>query len=365
MKLRNGLIFLMILVLTAAWLPASADSTDFPFLPGLNWDSSVSDVQSVVGTAPESDSQGIGNSGKMVYFKVKDPGLAPAPYELGVTLTAGDAMSMTIFLYDISSASDKDAVRGQIVDEAEKLYEGRGDVLFDSPESMKQALEEKMNTSDTILATALGGLEGAMKDMYGSTDEIVRTKAWLVNREYSAMVAYSTEGSRKDIVAVVMVHIERTLAMMMDAKLPAGRTGCFDLPAGLSWMCSRDALNAALTGAGLSCQFNENVCEVSGLTGPEGTEMATMYMFQGDGLMGAIYIPGMTYDSLEQLMLQEYGSKAEVDVESIKQQAQAVMGTPATRASVWITSDTLCYLFECNLTGVVMQVSVEMLMAQQ
>lgn len=365
MKLRNGLIFLMILVLTAAWLPASADSTDFPFLPGMNWESTVPEMEQAVGTAAESDSQDIGNSGKMVYFKVKDPGLAPAPYELGITLTADNVISMAIFLYDISSASDKDAVRGQITDETEKLYEDRGEVMFDSPEGMKQAFAGKTNTSDTILATALGGLEGATKDMYTDMDEIVRTKSWLVNREFSVMVAYSTEGTRKDVVAVVLVNISKTLAMMMDASLPTGRIGYFDLPAGLGWACSRDALTSVLSSAGYSYEFNNNMCQVTGMNGPTGNAMPAMYMFQGDELMGVIYIPSMSYANLEQIMTQEYGNKAAVDTESIKKQAEQLLGTPATQAGVWLTADTMCYLFECNMTGVVMQISVEMLMAQQ
>ena len=159
---------------------------------------------------------------------------------------------MLIFLYDVSSASDKDAARSQIVEEKEKLYKGRGDVMFDSSESMKQAFEGKMGTNDTILATALGGLEGSMKDMYEDMDEIVWSKGWLVNREYSAMAAYSTNGSRENTVLVVMVNIARTLSMMKDVSLPEDRTGCFDLPAGAAWMCSSDDVTAALNNAGLT-----------------------------------------------------------------------------------------------------------------
>ena len=364
MKLRNGLIFLMIVVLASVWLPASAETSDFPFLPGLNWSSTVQDVESAVGTPAEADSQNIGNSGRMIYFKVNNPGLAPAPYELGVTLTAGDVMSMAIFLYDVSSASDKDAVRGQILDETEKLYEGRGEVMFDTPENMKQAFEGKSDISDTILGTALGGLEGAIKDMYGSTDEIVRVKGWLVNREYSVLAAYSTEGSRKDVVAVIMVNIEPTLAMMMDASLPANRTGCLDLPAGASWMCSRETLAAALSNAGISYEADDSLYQVGSMNGPAGSPMAAMYIFQEDALMGALYIVSMTFDNLEQVMIQEYGSKAEVDTETIRQQIESFIGMPATRASVWITTDSLCYLFECTQGNIIMEVSTQLLMQQ-
>ena len=73
----------------------------------------------------------------------------------------------------------------------------------------------------------------------------------------------------------------------------------------------------------------------------------------------------MTFDELEQIMIQEYGSKAAVDTESIKQQVQSILGTSATQASVWITTDTLCYLFECAQGNLVMQVSTELLMKQQ
>ena len=73
----------------------------------------------------------------------------------------------------------------------------------------------------------------------------------------------------------------------------------------------------------------------------------------------------MTFDELEQIMIQEYGSKAAVDTESIKQQVQSILGTSATQASVWITTDTLFYLFECAQGNLVMQVSTELLMKQQ
>lgn len=375
MKVRNGLIFLMILVLTAVWLPAAAEeeSSVFPFLPGLNWDSSVSEVQSIVNAVPETGGD-IGNSGGMAYFVVKDPGLVPVPYELAMTTTAEDEISMLIFLYDVSSASDKDAARSQIVEEMEKLYEGRGNVMFDSPESMKQAFEGKQDNSDTVLATALGGLEGAMKNMYGDMGDIAWAKGWLVNREFDAMVAYSTEGTRENTVAVVILNIARMLAMMQDASLPENRTGCFDLPAGAAWMCSPDDLTAALNNAGLSYEVNNNMYQVQGMKGPSESQMAAMYMFQGNLLMGAVYIPfrtsgerniPMTFDELEQIMIREYGSKAAVDTESIKQQVQSILGTSATQASVWITTDTLCYLFECAQGNLVMQVSTELLMKQQ
>lgn len=279
MKVRNGLIFLMILVLTAVWLPAAAEeeSSVFPFLPGLNWDSSVSEVQSIVNAVPETGGD-IGNSGGMDCFVVKDPGLAPVPYELGMTTTAEDEISMLIFLYDVSSASDKDAARSQIVEEMEKLYEGRGNVMFDSPESMKQAFEGKQDNSDTVLATALGGLEGAMKNMYGDMGDIAWAKGWLVNREFDAMVAYSTEGTRENTVAVVILNIARMLAMMQDASLPENRTGCFDLPAGAAWMCSPDDLTAALNNAGLSYEINKNMYQVQGMKGPSESKMAAMYI---------------------------------------------------------------------------------------
>ena len=101
------------------------------------------------------------------------------------------------------------------------------------------------------------------------------------------------------------------------------------------------------------------------MKGPAGDEMKTMYMFQDGLLMGAVYIPFMSYDELEQVMIQEYGSKAAVDTESIKQQAQSILETPATQASVWITTDTLCYLFESPQANAVMQVSTELLLKQQ
>ena len=365
MKLRSGLIFLMILALAAAWLPASADTTDFPFLPGMSWNSTVSDVEQAVGTTPDSDSRDVGGSGKETFFKVNNPGLAPAPYELYILLTADGAVSMAVFLYDISSASDKDAVRGRIADEAEKLYGDRGDVLFDSPESMKEAFAGAETNDDPLRAGALGGLEDALREMYESNDEIVRTKGWLVNREYSAMVAWSTEGSWQNTVAVVVANLSRALSMMTDASLPADRTGCFDLPAGLSWACSRDTLTSVLTGAGLSCEFNDNLCRVTGLKGPAGEEMAVMYMFQGDELMSAVYIPDMTYDNLEQLMLREYGSKVTIDTESIRQQARSFLGTPATRADVWFVSDAAYYLLEGSGLSMVVQIGTEAMMAQQ
>ena len=362
MKLRNGLIFLMILVLTAVYLPASADTTDFPFLPGLNWNSSLEEVENAVGIRGETDNDTIGNSGRMVFFKPENTGLAPVPYELGMTTSARGAISMLIFLYDISACADKDAARGQIFDEIEKLYGERGSVMFDTPESMQQAFAGKSGMDDAMQATALGGLEGAVNDMYGGLNLIVRTKAWLVDRKYAAMAAYSTSGSKGNQVSVIMVNIEETLSMMMDESLPEDRTGCFDLPAGASWMCSTAELDAALTGAGLSYTVEGDIYQVALMSGPEGNWMSTLYMFNSGRLMGTVYILGMDFDSLEQIMVREYGNKTDIDTNDIKQQVQSLMGITATRASVWIGTEVLNYLFESAQGCFVMQISARMLM---
>ena len=366
MKLRNGLVFLMILALVSACLPASADNTDFPFLPGMSWSSTVKEVEGIIGSEGDESGETVGNSGRLVYFRPRDPGVAPVPYELALSLSSRGGISLVIFLYDISSAPDKNAARGQIVDEMEKLYGARGAVMFDSPETMQQAFAGKDSLQDVMMASALGGLDGAVRDMYGDLDLIVRTKAWIVDRKYAAMVAYSTAGDKSDRVAVVMVNVEETLSMMMDEELPTDRTGCFDLPAGASWACSAAELESALNRAGISYTVDGDLYQVSVMSGPEGTLMAAVFMLQEGRLMGAAYVlPLMGYDDLEQLMIREYGNKTMIDTEQIKQQNQTMMGIPATRVSVWIGTESLHYLCESSQSCFVMQLSTQMLMEQQ
>ena len=319
MKLRKSIAFLMILALLAACLPASAETTDvFPFLPGLSWNASVSDVESVTGVSGKESSDGIGNSGRMIYFEVNSPGLAPAPYELAMTLSSGGDLSMAIFLYDISSVADKDAARGQIVDEMSKLYGERSTLLFDSPESMQTAFDGATGMSDAMVSTALGGLSGAARNMFKDLSFVSEAKGWLVDRKYAAMVIYGTSGSMAGKVAVTLVDLEQTIFMMSDASLPEDRTGWLDLPAGAAWKCSRADLESALSRAGFEYADQEgNLYAYT--TGPSGALMMTLYLFDGnDQLMGTLHIAGLDYDTLEAAIVREFGNKATIDEEQIK-----------------------------------------------
>ena len=365
MKLRNGLILLLILALAAACLPASADNTDFPFLPGMGWSSSVADMESFIGVKAEDHNETLGNSGRIIYFKPKDSGLAPVPYQMGVSTSASGAITMVIFLYDLSSTADKNAARGQIVDEMEKLYSGRGLLLFDTPDGMQQAFASKADPeTDIMTATALGGLQGAISDMYGDMNLIALSKAWLVDRKYAAMVSYSTQGNQADKVAVLMLNVEQTISIMSNQNTPENRTGCFDLPAGVTWMSGTDALRTALTNAGITCSVDGDLCQTGLIDGPGGNSMTAIYMFKDDQLMGVAYMVFTNYDELEQIMIQEYGPCTDIDTEQIKEQVETILGVPATRTCVWIDMESMKYLIESTLGSFVLQVSTQMLMQQ-
>lgn len=365
MKLRKSIAFLMILALLAACLPASADTIDFPFLPGLSWNASVSDLENMTGVSGKESSDGIGNSGRMVFFEVKSPGLAPVPYELAVTLSSGGDLSMAIFLYDVSSAADKDTARGQIVDEMDKLYGERSTVLFDSPESMQTAFDGATGLSDAMASTALGGLSGAARNMFKDLSAVSVSKGWLVDRKYAAMVIYSTSGSMSGKVAVALVDLEQTITMMSDASLPEGRTGWLDLPAGLAWKCSRAELESALGQAGLEYADQEGNLYAY-MAGPTGSLMMTLYLFDGnDQLMGSLHIAGLDYDTLEAAIVREFGNKATIDEEQIKQQIQNSLGMSASRMCAWINTESLVYLFSTDNGTFIMQISTKMVMEQQ
>lgn len=365
MKLRNGLILLLILALVSAILPASAENTDFPFLPGMGWNSTVAEMENAVGVKAEDQNQTLGNSGRIIYFKPTDSGLAPVPYELAMTTSASNAITMVIFLYDLSATADKDAARGQIADEVDKLYGGRGTLLFDSPESMRQAFADKDGLTDLMMATSLGGLEGAVSDMYEDMDQVALAKGWLVDRKYAAMVSYSTKGSNADRVAVLMLNVEQTISIMSNQSAPESRTGCFDLPAGVTWMSGTDVLGAALTKAGITYSVDGDLYQTGLLDGPGGTSMTAIYMFENGRLMGMAYTIFAGYDELEQLMIREYGASTDVDTEQIKSQVESILGVPAIRACVWIDMESLKYLIESAQGCFVLQVSTQMLMEQQ
>lgn len=363
MKLRTGIIMLMILALMAACMPASAETTSFPFLPGLSWESTLDDVKAQLGPTLGGNDESIGNSGRMIFFSPILPGQSPVRYEFGLSLTSDNSVSMVLILYDLSSAPDKDAVRTQIMDEMERLYGKQGQVLFDTPESMKSAFAGIADNSDVLISTALGGMNGGLNNIYSNPDDITLAKSWMVDRKYAAMVVSSSTGTLSDKVLFMAMDIEKTLFMMADANLPENRTGWLDLPAGINWTCSMATLKETLSSNGIIAMEQDGQILAS-TTGPDGSMIMILYLIENDQLIGSLHILSMDYDQIERLVMQEYGSHADVNEEEIKQMIQSTMGIPATRTTVWITQESMVYLFSSGGGNFVLQISTQMAMAQ-
>ena len=347
MILRNGLIVLVILALTAAYLPASAETYDFPFLPGLTWNSTLEKLELATGTFSEDDSQAIGSSGRIFQLTPKNAGLAPCRYVITTALSATNELSMLIFIYDMSSfLTDKTSVRRQITEEMEKLYGGRGEVLFDTPENMKLAFANIPNEENVYKSSILGGYEGCIKDMFENLDDVAAAKGWLVDQKFGAMMIYGTEGKMSNMVSVVLINADQTLSMFSSTGSGENRTGCFELPEGTGWLCDAATLTAALDKAGVLYAENDGDYQALHTNGPNGNAMLATYIFDNGAMVGVIYSVEMSFDDLEAVMIQEFGEKAPIDTQMLTQQLQNSFGVAATRLSFWLSSDTLYYLFE-------------------
>lgn len=357
-----ALLCALILVVACCTVTGEEIQNDFLLIDGLSWSTPLEEYSDIFKEKIVVDEEGACTISSFSVPPIK--GHANAEF---LFLDGMDQPCMATMLIKVDrpliplmkDTSMQDAYH-ILVEEGDRQYSSRSEVLFSSAEEMAAVLESEEKTS-IVISSFLGGLKGLVKvfqNLYNTDrlDCITDAKAWYL-KDNNCVVGVLYSGKKRNDNEIAVVYVNGALfdsfgsfaSQMGMANSNVISSSRFGLPTGFRWEDEKEVLISALGRAydGEAYDVVSAVFADDPLTG--GYYAFGEYQFVNDQLMTICYtIPeadDLTYENIMSILAEDLGTNRSDEYGSIINNIK--QGNPAIeKGELWVTTDAMsvcCY----------------------
>ena len=341
---RCAAILFLVLALLLNGIPALGEGTQvFPFLDGLDWDSTPADLERTFGKAGKEETDE-SNNGLILSFE--NILMTGGGFSANLAFSMSREKALSAVIYDVEVSVIPEFFYGRITEQMSKIYAG-GEIIFDSLEGMAAAQDDESDNA-LVKSSLIAGTRTILENVYGDySTQISSIKGWMPDRNTIAVAAFGKRNGTEDQILICLVNFDR-LFSQMSADTKEGAPDVFSMPAGIAWNMTPQEVVSALQAAGYTPETDQDGNIQVEVAGPDGNSMTWMGSFSTGGTLAVstFLVFGMDYPSAFSLITDAIGQPFEENSENLKQTFEANFGASPDHASAWIGATELTYLFD-------------------